>query len=399
MGKALDKLVREASDRLGTPEAERIDWRAVDGALFERVQREGRTRSAPTAIRRWPRAFVPVALGLSAVAIALLVVSRGPRPAGPASRSSFGAVESLEASLSLESGGQAAVQGVAGSGERRLQQGDVVETQDTSVTLQRPGKVSVILEAHSRIRVSKLGETLILALERGAVEAQVTPVPHGEAFAVDVEGSRVAVHGTHLRVQRDDWRVVVDVNEGVIAVGDAPPSGPVLGAIVVASAHAEFMAFDTLGTLKVTRDPAALRWPTAPPGTAEKGTDATAEPHPGSEAAPTRMPVARSAEPRGEPRAPTSAPISASPSSPGIVPPAHLADIVRKCMADRPHAENVIVLVRTTLYLTLGDDGWVQSAQFAPPVAPDVNACAAQSIYRTHFDHGGDVTLPIDFQN
>jgi hypothetical protein len=66
-------------------------------------------------------------------------------------------------------------------------------------------------------------------------------------------------------------------------------------------------------------------------------------------------------------------------------------------MAERPSAENVTVSVSTTLHLTLHEDGSVQSARFDPPVAPDVNACAAQSIYKTRFAHGGAATIAVDF--
>jgi hypothetical protein len=72
-----------------------------------------------------------------------------------------------------------------------------------------------------------------------------------------------------------------------------------------------------------------------------------------------------------------------------------LANAVRACMAERPRAENVTVVVSTTLHLELADDGTVRTARFDPPVAPDVNGCAAQSIYKTRFAHGGSVALPI----
>ena len=68
-------------------------------------------------------------------------------------------------------------------------------------------------------------------------------------------------------------------------------------------------------------------------------------------------------------------------------------------MAERPRADNVTVVVSTTLHLDLADDGTVRSARFDPPVAPDVNACAAQSIYRARFAHGGAIALSIDFTN
>jgi hypothetical protein len=68
-------------------------------------------------------------------------------------------------------------------------------------------------------------------------------------------------------------------------------------------------------------------------------------------------------------------------------------------MAERLHADDVTVVVSTTLYIQLRDDGWVQSARFDPPVAPDVNACAAQSIYRTRFTHGGELLIPVSVKN
>jgi hypothetical protein len=154
------------------------------------------------------------------------------------------------------------------------------------------------------------------------------------------------------------------------------------------------MAFDALETLQVNRDPSSLRWPA--PGTppAASDTTTTTEPHPAGAAASahTSVPTSERAESR-----PPSAPVA--PAAAASVTEPDLASIVKKCMAERPRAENVTVLVKTTLHLALGDDGWVQSARFEPPVAPDVNACAAQSIYRTHFDHGGTITVPVDFKN
>jgi hypothetical protein len=78
---------------------------------------------------------------------------------------------------------------------------------------------------------------------------------------------------------------------------------------------------------------------------------------------------------------------------------ATVASVVRACMAERPRIENVTILVSTTLHLELNDDGAVRTARFDPPVAPDVNGCAAQAIYKTRFAHGGAVAIRIDFQN
>ena len=69
-------------------------------------------------------------------------------------------------------------------------------------TVDRPGKLTLVLERGTRATITHSQGALVLALDEGAVEAQVVPVPSGEAFAVDVGSSRVAVHGTHLRVAR-----------------------------------------------------------------------------------------------------------------------------------------------------------------------------------------------------
>jgi hypothetical protein len=397
MGEGLEKLVREAREHLGSREVSELDWASVDRALASRLEGERQAYRSRRPAAGWRRALLPGGLALSAAAVALFVVRMRPEPA-PAG-SPVGDAETPGDGVSIDPGGQALVQGVASSGDHALHVGDVIEAGLAPVSLHRPGKVAMTLEASSRARVSKMGETLVLELQRGAIEAQVTPVPHGEAFAVDVEGSRVAVHGTHLRVRRDDWRVVVDVNEGVIAVGEAPRVGPVLGAVVVASAHAEFMAFDPLGTLKVSREPSALRWPAPPRAPVPAETDATPEGHPGVEASSPHPPSAPTGEPRNEAHASAPPPATSGSAAAREAEVAALRALVRQCMAERPRAENVTILVNTTLSLTLGDDGWVQSARFDPPVAPDVNACAAQSIYRTHFDHGGNVTLAVDFKN
>ncbi len=398
MKQPLDELVREAREDFGTREAAGMDWQAVDKGLFARVERDGRTRPLRTRAR-WRSVAVAGTLAIAAAAIALVVLgSRRGEPV-PIAQNPAGNVESPNDFMSIESGGQALVRGITSSDGGRIHVGDVIETQVASVTVQRPGKVTMILEPASRVRVTEIHSTLVLALERGAIEARVAPVAQGEAFAVDVEGSRVAVHGTHLRVQRDEGHVIVDLKEGVIAIGEAPRSGPVLGAVVVAPAHAQFMAQDVLGTLTVSREASSLRWPAPSAAPVPSPSLAVAEPRPAVGPSLSHgLPGAFSGDARTDNHGATSAVASSAPG-PSAAAETAIASVVRGCMAERPHAENLTILVKTTLYLTLGQDGSVQSARFEPPVAPDVNACAAQSIYRARFEHGGTLTIPIDFKN
>ena len=72
------------------------------------------------------------------------------------------------------------------------------------VTLERPGKLTLILERGTRATVTHV-QGALGARARAAARSRRRSCPcrAGEAFAVDVGGSRVAVHGTHLRVARD----------------------------------------------------------------------------------------------------------------------------------------------------------------------------------------------------
>jgi hypothetical protein len=239
-------------------------------------------------------------------------------------------------------------------------------------------------------------------------------VRSGEAFAVDVEGSRVAVHGTHLRVARSGDHVTVDLNEGVVAVGNAPRVGSVIGTLVTAPAHAEFAAVDLAGTLVVGHETAEVRPPVALGPSAHASpvaVEATPVAVEGRPASPPQVPSVSSgpagvaARPaavhvEGRPSAVAVASAEPAPAVPSQVnpDPEHaLESAVRACMDQRPPAENVTVLVSTTLHLELADDGAVRTARFDPPVAPDVNSCAAAVIYRTRFPHGGSATIPVDF--
>jgi hypothetical protein len=296
----------------------------------------------------------------------------------------------------------------------------VVEGRGAQATFARAGHVTVVLEAGSRAVVQKVEDPLVLTLDRGAVDAQVVPVPSGEAFAVDVDGSRVAVHGTRLRVAREAGRVIVDLSEGIVSVGRAPRVGSVLGTLVTAPAHAEFAAADIRATMTVTHDPAAVRELVTPFEAAASSAATTAIANP---PAPARSPaVAADGRPalNTAPRTTTSPPAESAVEPPpppaGVgstaasaeTPPTSspdpdaentVAKAVRACISEHPRPADMTVVVSTTLHLWVGDDGNVRSARFEPPVAPDVNACAAEGIYRTRFTKSGSVKIRVDFSN
>jgi ferric-dicitrate binding protein FerR (iron transport regulator) len=400
----LDNLIAEAREGLGVREAEKVDWQSVDEGLFARIAAERhaeRARFAPGRERAWA---ITGAAALAAAGVVAIVAARsGHEPVPVASPAP--ADEALASIVRVEGEGLALVgSAVAGRGSP-IQLNDTIEAAGGDVLVERAGKLRFLLEKGSMARVTH-GQggrgPLVLALERGAVEADVVPVATGEAFAVDVGPSRVAVHGTHLRVSRDEEHGRIDLSEGVVAVGDAPRAGPVLGAIVTAPAHVEFLASDARGTLRVAHDAASLRAPVDLGAVATVVPTASAEGAASDRAASSRgEAAARSTGPTAIARAPESHPASSfSPSSaPATSPEQTLANAVWACMAGRPRAENVTVLVSTTLHLDVGDDGTVKSARFEPPVVPDVNECASRWIYKMHFAHPGPLAIGIDFRN
>jgi hypothetical protein len=237
----------------------------------------------------------------------------------------------------------------------------------------------------ARARVSSAGKPLVLDLDHGAIEAQVTPVKEGEAFAVDLITKtgivRVAVHGTHLRVSRAGDRVVVDLTEGVIAIGVPPASGMTTGTSVTAPAHVELDAND-LGSLKVehtnVRPPIQLgdHVVAFPPAPAESAHVASV-PAPQKAPAKAEMPV---------------------PNAPAIPPRDAIITAVRECAVKHAKANSEIkVSVSSTLELTVGTDGTPTLAKFTPPLPADVQTCAAETIYKTKLDETGTVSVPISF--
>jgi len=396
MSDAIDRLVRESRPELGTREARDVNWTEVDRGLFGRIEAERRAERAALKSSKG-RLWALVAGGLAAAAAVALIVgkAREPRTMDPVQ---VVADESAGSVVAIEGDGQLMIDGKPGRVGAELHLGDVLETHGAQATIERPGKLTVVVEQGAKATVARTQGALVLALDRGAVEAQVVPVPSGEAFAVDVGPSRVAVHGTHLRVARTGDHVVVDLTEGVVSLGPAPRIGSTLGSLVTAPAHAEFTATDAEGTLVVSHDALTVRAAASfvPVGPSRASLPALAAAPVKSEPADTRPPSSSGAAPRPDVRSPGSSPGRAATMLAEPDPEAAIVAAVRACVASRPHADNVTVVVTTTVRLELRADGSVQSARFDPPVAPDVNGCASGPIYGTHFTHGGSLSVPVD---
>jgi len=388
--RALDDVVREMREATEHPE---VDWERVEAKLFARVKAEAEEKKRRAAHPMW----LPVAGVLAAAAAAALFVGR-PREA-TLDAPTVQAEPAAGTIVGRDGDGEVLVNGSAAAAGTSVGARAVVETRGGARALiERAGAdgaktVAFWVEPMSRIVVTRTQGTLVLSLERGAVEAKVAPATQGEPFAVDVGTSRVAVHGTELRVAREGARVVIDVNEGVVAIGATPRSGETRGSTVAAPAHAEFAA-DDVATLKVDHTPSSVR-------------PAVAFAIPVAATAPTVALAPTSSAP-APPPAPTTPPLVATAPKPApsaqpavIEPDPHaetsIARGIRACIAARPPAPGVKLTVSTVVDVTIADDGFIQRARFDPPLAPDTQACATSALYRVRFTRGGSVSIPIDY--
>lgn len=407
--RALDALVAEAKEHLvvGTePDWARLESRvmsAVDAekpALLREVERSARGR-----VLRSVGVLVACAAG---VLLWLRADRDAPLPSETPAVATHAEASSLRESVG---GGDIRVGSLSLTPGAVVHAGDTIEADRTRAIFERPSKVTWLIEhdragAVARANVKSAGESLVLGLDDGAIEAQVVPVPSGEAFAVDVSSGahlvRVAVHGTHLRVARTGAHVVVDLTEGVVSIGVPPRTGVTLGTLVTAPAHVEFDVTD-LASLRVDHSAASVL-AAVPLGRQEAAVRTESVPRAESGIQVASSSESLAASERSE-RAedPLAAKKSAKPGQPKPVPAAAAPPrasalaIVRDCAAGRSRSGDVHVTVTSELRLQVSAEGKVESAQFVPPLSPEVQSCAAQSLYKLRFEESGVVTVPIEF--
>jgi ferric-dicitrate binding protein FerR (iron transport regulator) len=396
----LEDVVALARRDFGVDASRRVDWDRIDQSLFARIEQEQKQEQAlrlKLQDRRWAY-FGSAAVAAAATLGILLGWSHEPSSVRPGVTHA----DSLAGRIAEVRGdGSVVINGVGATPGASVRLGDGVETRGAEATLVREGAANIVIEPNSRLLVRQVSGTLVLSLERGALEARVMPVSAGEAFAVDVADSRIAVHGTVLRVARVGDHAAVDLVEGVVSVGPAPRFGQLLGSLITAPAHVEFSIADAVKTLNVSHDPSLVRSVPLSAASATAVPTHLEEPERSlrsrSESSPLRPPAPAVSPGHLDGRSP--APNVQGATTPEVGANESVEAAVVTCMRERPRAENVTVVVSTTLYLDVGDDGAVRSARFDPPVLPEVNGCAAAAIYKTHFPHAGAVAIPIEFKN
>lgn len=404
-----------------------IDWSRVEARVMAAIEQEkaeassGEPKRDRAPVFRRQTVVRSAALFLAAAAAVFVFVRKDRSPAHEGSIPAT-VVERVPASSlrSTEGEGEVRIGSLVATPGSVLHGGDSIEVGAARAVFERAQKVTWLLEQDldapdglegppARAHVVSAREPLVLRLEHGVIEAQVTPVPFGEAFAVDVATERgvvrVAVHGTHLRVARAGNRVVVDLTEGVVSIGLAPHTGITRGTEIAAPAHVELDPTD-LGTLRIDRDPAAVRAPVPLGSDAGKApaTHAVADrpPAPRHASTPpasrTTAGTAVAAAPRPERSEPNNAPrAKVETRKRGLSPRETIALAVRECAAAHTRSTEVRVTVTSNLRLHVSPTGTVETAQFSPPLQPEIQSCAAEVIYRTKLDETGTVTVPIEY--
>lgn len=341
--RALDRMILELREH----PAPELDWDRMEA----RLMREPRPEPTSSSRSFWSHLRLPAAGLVAAAALASLVIARRPTPvpAKPIAKLNDAPLngDGLAVGTRLTAGNQPLV-------------------------VEHQGRARWTLEPHGTALVADAGEFLTLKLESGALSASVVPNPKPETFAVEVEGTRVAVHGTAFRVERVAERVQVDVSEGTVAV---EPSG-------THSAPAFLLRRNSRGTF-------ALDGKT---GTVEGNASAVVADGDGRQSHRTLAKAAPAVRPHAPTTQPTKPEVSVGPIAQAQPLPAQPSisdiekgvssalDLMNRCFHDQTRTTANRVSASTALTLTVAGDGSIQSVTFAPPLAPGVEDCAVSGL-------------------
>jgi hypothetical protein len=418
------RAVRVMVDELRALPTPELPWDAIEQRLLARLDRDGQVLSFPVRRGLGSNPLVRV-FGLAAAAAAITLgvthlAGLGDAPYAAAPRVEAVRVAAAPGPRHVDAAAVASAPGPAGQrGERDLGQlavGDVVEAGAAPVTFSRAGLVAWTLDAGSVARVRSLGDAgtgvgHMVALERGRIAAQVVPRDASEglveAFIVEVQGTRVAVHGTAFSVTVEPDRVIVDVEHGAVAVGPAGHVGATTGHLLVGPARASF-SLDGGRTARMLARPAALAAALEPAPAAPAPVPARAlslgEPPAPSPAAPIpaahpSLPVVVAAAPPPAPE-PAAVPAPAPAAEPAPLTVATIRGRLDRCFRSTHDlgALAVEMSVSSTLRLQLNADGTVLSARFDPPLKPEFVSCAGGAIAGRFAEGGRSLDIPVSFK-
>jgi hypothetical protein len=406
------RALRVMVDELRAEPPPELPWDAIEQRLLSRLSLADSRAPAPTRARRGLGQASPFSrvIGFAAAAAALVLAGGlGSHPAEP---------RAAAPEHRIEASTFAVLPGSSAHDLARLAPGDVIEAGAEPLTFAQEGLVSWTLAPGGALRVRSVGLGHTVALERGEIRAEVTPRSPSEglveSFAVEVEGTRVAVHGTAFSVKRERDHVLVDVAHGTVAVGPVGHVGVTTGHLLVGPARASFSLDGGRSARLLDPTPervavaAALPDREPAPAAPTAGDTPPAADHPAPHPAegalavapvPRHGPAARASTPPNEP-APHAEP------APPPEPPRLTVDIVRarleRCFRQQSEAGRDATLhidpISTTLSIDLAPDGSARTARFTTRLKPEIVTCAGSAIAGRFPDGLGHVDIPVTFQ-
>jgi hypothetical protein len=400
--RAVRALTREAADEPMPP----VDWDGMEERLLAEMARGERPSLveivAPSGAAKASapsHAGSPWAAALAAAAVVALVATGG--------------WDAKTRSPAVEGARSTAITGLTSGGSLEL--GDVVASHTQSVVYEMPGVVTFTLAPASRIQLVAASAnedehpTVTIALAEGSVHAEVEPRPDGEAFAVEVGRTRIAVHGTSFTVTREGDRAIVEVAHGSVAVGPAGHPGSTQGWLLVGPDQASF-------SLDGARD---AQWLTAP--ASPFAMDRASEPARGSDRAaflaasdadraarqPSSAQAARgvhrvSAVQPKEDIAPTENVRAPAPKNAAELDAEGMEAILRDveaCYDRQVSSFGVSFSIKSSLTLSILPNGAIREGLFAPPLSPTLMNCARDSIMSKRFAPGAsprEIRVPVN---
>ncbi len=347
---ALGQVTRELREEPLPP----IDWDRMEASLAQRL-----AETRPSAPRRWSGPLLAAAVVAAGLGGLWLLGTRTPSPL--ASSAAPAAIASADGARRARD--VAAAPGAARLDGETLAVGGAVAASLGGLEVVHGRRARWTLSPGGRARLLEAGERLTIALESGALRAEVTPGMAPEGFAVEVAGTRVAVQGTIFRVERRAERVEVAVERGAVTVGPASDRSRRHGIRLTAPARGEF----TLQGLPAEApDSEASAAPSASPPPAHA------------------VPRQRGADPRAAPSAPSVRPGELEAAAYGVT------AAVQRCFARlTPAVEDGHVTAEVAVTLVVAPNGDLAGLDFAPPLAPAVGDCSQAAARRVHLPAPG----------
>ncbi len=381
--KSQSRALRAVIEEVKRSDPHAVDWESMEANLMREVRRQ-----APRTKRETWQPFAWFAVPLIGVALAFALWSRSENAA------EHPTTPAPELAQSSELNGDA-----VGAEE-------VLHTTATPLVINHAGRATWTLTPGSSAKVLSSVGVLRIRLLSGALHAEVVPSAEPERFVVEAADTRVAVHGTVFDVVLRSDRTLVDVQQGVVAVGSVTrPSRA--STLLHAHEHGEF---DLNGAPLVSRAAApersARRVALRPPPPAALP---SSEPAPEPAVATQEVEELTPAEPSSEASAEVAQVQEERPAPPLPFEPtigeveagvSALIDGVSRCLKEKTNdAGNVRIIVRTSVTLEIAPDGSVSAATFSPPLSPGVHECSTEEAYAVRFPasiEGASVTRLLE---